>query len=225
MIVAAMSACVAVLLPAPFSHGVAAGDVTESTAVLWTRADSAGEERVDVAPDAAFAGVIFTDAMMATDDADLTVKVDVAGLSPGTTYFYRFTDAGGVAGEIGQFRTAPPPEEPAGFRFVFTGDSNFAYAPFNLLASVAEEEADFFIWFGDVTYADAASGDVSRAVVLNQYRAHYRQDRTDENLRRGLASTATWVGWDDHEGRRLRRRRSGVVRLARAPWRGLARVL
>lgn len=187
------------VLPSPFSYGVAAGDVTESAAILWTRADSAGEVRVEVALDDAFANVVFNETVLATDDADRTVKVDVTGLAAGAEHFYRFVDAGGVASETGRFRTAPAPDEPAGFRFGFSGDSNFAYAPFSLLSSAAEERADFFIWFGDTTYADLPSGGLPRAVTLEQYHAHYRQDRTDEHLRRVLASTATWVGWDDHE--------------------------
>lgn len=187
------------LLSAPFSHGVAAGDVTDDAAVLWTRADAPGEVRVEVALDEAFQDVVFERLLTASVENGLTVKIDANGLSAGTHHLYRFIDADGVTGDIGRFRTAPRADEPAAFRFVFTGDSNYANAPFSLLNSAAEERADFFIWFGDTTYADIPAGVAPRAVTLDQYRAHYRQDRTDENLRRLLAATPVWVGWDDHE--------------------------
>ena len=60
-------------------------------------------------------------------------------------------------------------------------------------------QPDLFLWFGDTVYTDVPSGGLGVAGTLGEYRAKYTQIRTDANLRRLLAGTAVWVGWDDHE--------------------------
>lgn len=186
-------------VPAAFPQGVASGDVTDTSAIVWTRAGTAEPLTVHVAADEQFAGAVFSAEAAPAHEADLTVKFDVTGLSPQTTYYYRFVSAGGEVSEVGRFRTAPSPDAEVPLRFIFSGDSNFVFGPFSVLASAADEDADFFVWFGDTTYADMTAGSAPVAVDLAGYRAHYRQDRGDPHLGRLLAHTATWVGWDDHE--------------------------
>jgi len=187
------------LVPSAFEQGLAAGDVTDSSAVLWTRAGVSTSVTLQVARDAEFRDLVFTDRDFAAELNDWIVKFEVTGLSPQTDYSYRFTTPEGETSQVGRFRTAPPPDVEVAVRFAFSGDSNFAFGPFTLLESAAAEDADFFIWFGDTTYADVASGAVPPATELEHYRAHYRQDRGDPHLGRLLADTAVWVGWDDHE--------------------------
>ena len=80
--------------------------------VLWTRlSDLSSDLPVSwhVARDEAFTQLVATGTATARADADYTVKVDALGLSPASSYFYRFT-AAGVSSPIGRTRTAPDPD-------------------------------------------------------------------------------------------------------------------
>jgi len=186
-----------------FSLGVAAGDVTTDAAVLWTRADEPGTIRLLVATSADLREPVITATAEALPEYDLTVKIDVGGLTPATDYFYRFErqDDPQVRSRVGRFRTAPPPDEPRPVRFAFSGDSNFARTPFVVLSAAARESLDLFIWYGDTIYADLPAGDLGVAATLDEYRAKYRQIRSDPHVQDLLARVAVWVGWDDHEVR------------------------
>src|SRR5207244_12353146 len=54
---------------------------------------------------------------------DGTVLVKATNLKPNTTYYYRFTGAGGTS-RVGSFRTAPSPSTPANLTFDFSGDQD-----------------------------------------------------------------------------------------------------
>lgn len=187
--------------PAGFSLGVASGDVTPSDVVLWTRADTPGNVAVEVAADEQFTAIIAQAQAAATAATDQCVKFDVPGLAPATPYFYRFRrgDDPSVVSRTGRFRTAAPPDAPSALRFLFSGDTNAAHAPFGVAGMAAREEADLFIWFGDTIYADAGGGGLAPARSLDEYRAKYRQVRSDPGIRDLLARMALLAGWDDHE--------------------------
>ena len=93
-------------------HGVAAGDADQTSVVLWARSEHTGTVVFELATDATFAAVSTTLTAEVSDPL-IPVKVDVTGLTAGTTYFYRATDAAGVIGN-GTFRTLHAP----GARFV-----------------------------------------------------------------------------------------------------------
>jgi alkaline phosphatase D len=184
-----------------FSLGVAAGDVRDTSAVIWTRADWLSVVRFELATDEAFTTVEQSGLRLASSDSDFVVKVELTGLSPATEYFYRFAVEGEAdrASRTGRFRTAPPADEPAALRFVFSGDTGFRFAPFPIVSQAAEEKADFLVWFGDTIYADdpAAAGGI--ASTLAEYRQKYRQIRSDPHFQEALSAMPVWVGWDDHE--------------------------
>ena len=184
-----------------FSAGVAAGDVTSTAAVVWTRADSPGGVRLELATGPEFDSILVQSDSDATDATDRTVRIDVTGLSPHATYYYRFVrlDDPAAVSRSGRFRTAPADDAGADLRFVFSGDTNFAYAPFGVVASLAREDADAFIWFGDTIYADVPAGGLGVARTLADYRAKYQQVRSDPSIQDALAATSLITGGDDHE--------------------------
>lgn len=193
----AWAACRCPESQAGFPQGVACGDVTGTSAVLWTRSDAAREVVVEVAEDPAFAAIVATQTAEADPQRDLTVKVVVAGLEPGREYFYRFRDDAESA--TGRFRTLPREDDVVGLRFLFSGDSEIGHGPFFVLGDAAESGVDLAIWGGDTIYGDVPAGDLGVAVTLEDYRAKYRQVRSDPNLRAFLASMSVRVVWDDHE--------------------------
>src|SRR5262245_40674311 len=107
-----------------FDYGVASGDVTSNTAVVWTKAAEQGSITLEVADEVNFAHIVFSHSREARDENDLTVKAQVKNLAPATTYYYRFVLEDGDASPVGKFATAPADETIAPFRFVYTGDSN-----------------------------------------------------------------------------------------------------
>src|SRR5688572_33288637 len=69
--------------PEGFPHGVAAGEVTAGTAVLWTRTDREALVRLEVSTHHALAGRnLFQQIFQATAATDFVVKASLAGLAP-----------------------------------------------------------------------------------------------------------------------------------------------
>src|SRR5262245_9767210 len=101
-----------------FRYGVAAGEVTATSALLWTRAPARGTVRLEV--DGPSTSVVQASATAAND---LTVQVTVRGLRPATPYAYRFVQ-GGRTSPVGRFTTAPRPGARARVRFALTGDAD-----------------------------------------------------------------------------------------------------
>lgn len=74
----------ATLSPVKFTHGVASGDVTSNSAVLWARVDNAAPLILQVSADPSFKQVDFKDKVEALKTDDYTVKDLATGLKPGT---------------------------------------------------------------------------------------------------------------------------------------------
>ena len=99
-------------VPAKFPQGVASGDPLSDAVMLWTRAvpEDAAQTRVPlqwvVARDAALSDLIASGTVTAKAEQDYTLKLDVQGLAPGTTYYYAFL-AAATRSPVGRTRTAP----------------------------------------------------------------------------------------------------------------------
>jgi alkaline phosphatase D len=140
---------------AEFRHGVASGDPLSDRVLLWTRISgiAAGSVSVDyqVWSDPALtqpvaAGTASTDA-----SRDYTVKVDVIGLQPGTSYYYRF-NSGGVASPVGRTRTAPQGTVDR-LRIGVVSCSSLAHGFFNAYRLLAERaDLDLILHLGDYIY-------------------------------------------------------------------------
>ena len=80
----------------PFAHGVASGDPLSDRVIIWTRitesTPSASSIPVtwEVSDAVSFTTIVRTGIQNTVANRDWTVKVDVTGLSPATTYYYRF---------------------------------------------------------------------------------------------------------------------------------------
>jgi len=191
-----------------FALGVAAGEVTASSAKLWTRAPAAGAVTLEVLPATGGARVdpLRTHTLRARSADDRTVQRVVTGLRPGTRHRYRFSQRG-VASAIGRFRTAPLPTASARVRFAITGDADATPGPngrpgfngFETYAAMAAEQNDFNVNFGDTIYSDSELAGAPVARTVEQKRAKYRLGLALAPLRRLRSSAALYSGWDDHE--------------------------
>jgi alkaline phosphatase D len=182
-----------------FAHGVASGDVTPGSVVLWTRVDQEGDVRAQVAKDESFKDLVVEGKQRSSADHDFAIKLGVDGLDPATRYYYRFLPPSGPASPVGTFETAPSPDAAADVVFAYDGDADAAYKPFNLLAKVRDDDPAFFVFLGDTVYADYTNTGLPAATTLDDYRQRYKVNWEDENLRNLLASTSTYAIWDDHE--------------------------
>ncbi len=193
-----------------FTHGVASGDVTSTSAILWTRVDRQTSVKVEVWDNATLTGPkVFQATEPQTSSAgDFTVKIEATGLSPDTTYYYRFRhgdEAGESVSPVGIFKTAPNAGAQANIRFTFTGDSDGtnvggvpAFNNFEVLNAARLENADFFVYLGDTIYSDSVFRPAP-AMTVDEYQAAYKLNRTYLNLTDLLKSTSTYAQPDDHE--------------------------
>jgi len=184
-------------------NGVASGDVSQDSVVLWTRSTALGDVTFEYSTDADFATIAGT-ATATVTDGDVPVKVEVDGLEADTEYFFRVTDAAGNS-EVGRFLTAAEQGEFNGLTFGIAGDWQQA-PPFPILSSAAERELGVFVKLGDTIYADTetpALPGVDQARTLEQFRIKHSEILSP---RFGLSATADLQATtsmlttiDDHE--------------------------
>ena len=191
-----------------FPYGVAAGEVTSTSAILWTRASLPGAVTLEVSTDARFRGMPVATVRLSVSRAyDLTVQRRIAALRPGTRYRYRFRQRA-VTSRVGSFRTAPPPALAETIRFAITGDADGALDPrtrrpayndFAVYARMAAERNHFNINLGDTIYSDSEIGGLPAALTVPQKWAKYRRNLAYPALVRLRAATGLYSHWDDHE--------------------------
>ena len=208
LIVAAIAALAAVSVQAQgatpsFRYGVAAGEVTATSAILWTRAPAAGNVRlvVRLGPEVVAARVL-----QATSASDLTVQSRITGLRPGRRYTYLFTRGRRVS-ESGTFSTAPSSTAGRRVRFAIAGDADatptesggLAFNRFQIYARMAAERNDFNINLGDTIYSDSEVDGAPVARTAAEKWGKYKLGLALPALRTLRASTSLYSHWDDHE--------------------------
>jgi len=192
--------------PVAFTHGVASGDVTPFSAVLWTRVDQTASLTAEVSTDAAFPKkATLKRSVEATAENDFTAKALIAPLKPDETYYYRWR-RGEAESQVGTFRTAPLPFLAADARFAYSGDSDGFGVPtffdnFDVLDAIGAENPDFWVYLGDTIYSDSSHRPGGPAMSLNDYRDAYKLNRGVDSgaLADLMAATSTYAIWDDHE--------------------------
>jgi len=81
---------------AHFEHGIASGDPSAESVILWTRVTPDTAESIemevtwDVSTTQDFAELINSGTLITNAARDWTVKANAKGLEAGTTYYYRF---------------------------------------------------------------------------------------------------------------------------------------
>lgn len=184
-------------------NGVASGDATQTSAVLWAHSTALGEVTFEYSTFDDFR-IIDGHETVAIVDVNQPVKVEISRLIPATQYYYRVTDAQNETA-VGEFRTPWDIGISAGLRFGASGDWQQA-PPFPSLKNVPERDLDFFIKLGDSIYADSetpALPGVMQARTLEDFRIKHGENlssRFGSNVMALLnASTPLLATIDDHE--------------------------
>ncbi|MBF8192505.1 alkaline phosphatase D family protein [Nonomuraea sp. K274] len=206
----------------PFTLGVASGEPLPDGVMLWTRlaadplsddprrpggmAQRAVEVRWQLAEDDRFTRGVRQGTLQALPIWAHSVHVRVAGLAPGTDYFYRFM-ANGALSPVGRTRTADDPASTRPVRFAVANCQRYEHGFYTAYRHLAAERPDVVIHVGDYIYESGEAADPVRplgpvsgqAIRLHEYRLRYARYRTDPDLRAAHAA-APWVPtWDDHE--------------------------
>ena len=207
----------------PFSLGVAAGSPTVDGFVVWTRLapqplsndpDAPGGVRPGaytigyvVATDASLRSIVRTGTAVADARFAYSVHVEIGGLEPGRSYWYRFT-CGDATSRVGRAITLPAPgAATARLRLGYVSCANYEHGYFAAYRHLADEAPDVAIFLGDYIYEYIdksatkvrAHSDGVDATTLPLYRNRYAQYRTDPDLQRLHAEVPALVTWDDHE--------------------------
>ncbi len=144
------------------THGVASGDVTDSTAVIWAAVDQPAELRARIQPIIGGEAAREVIGSMAEPSA-LAAAVQLSGLESGTAYRYEvwFANAAGrSAVEAGQFTTAPAESTSRAVSFIWSGDlggqkyCRRVERGYPIFAAMTDFAPDFFVANGDMIYAD-----------------------------------------------------------------------
>jgi len=217
--VATVSAASPALAAGPsFVHGVASGDPLANKVIIWTRVSGRSRStsvRWMVALDADFAQVMKQGTFVTNSARDYTVKVDVAGLTPATTYFYKF-QVDSVTSPTGRTRTLPAAGASiASVKFAIFSCSGFEVGYFNAYKeAAARDDLDAAIHLGDYIYeyparasgigttlADRIDALQPKTEILKlaDYRSRHATYRTDPDLQALTAKTPLIAVYDDHE--------------------------
>ena len=197
-----------------FPYGVASGDLTSDSVVLWTKVATPGSAvswwcepaRVD----GPSGGRRLSGTAMA-DPATGSVHVLVDGIGGERQYRYGFA-AGGAASPEGLFKTLPI-DRPARFAVVCCAKFNSGF--FNAYRALAEmDDIDFVLHLGDYVY-EAAEVPVGKqtpganigrpmdplgtCVTYADYDTRYREYRGDQDLLLLHSRHAMIATVDDHE--------------------------
>lgn len=192
------------LLDKPFiSHGVASGDVTDSSAILWTRTNKAANVQFEISTDSTFKHNTFVKTSPAEIKNDFTVKVAVNGLKPDTTYYYRAHAVSSQYTVNGSFKTAPEENSLKPLTMVWGGDTggHGEIPPYKSFEAMSALNPDLFLYSGDTIYADSPTPAVPNppSQTVEDFWAKYKETRTDKGFRSLLQKTGTFAIWDDHE--------------------------
>jgi alkaline phosphatase D len=190
-----------------FAHGVASGDPLPDGVILWTRVNAKAPVDVawEMAKDAAFAAVVRQGTFATTAERDYTVKVDVTGLEPGTTYYYRFRALGATSSTA---RTRTAPRDAKRLRFAVVSCSSLPHGFFHVYRAIAERAdldavihlGDYIYEYGDNEYGSFRTSEPRHEIVsLDDYRTRHSQYKRDPDLQEVHRQHPFVCTWDDHE--------------------------
>jgi alkaline phosphatase D len=202
-----------------FLHGVASGDPLHDRVILWTRATplkDMGSRAItiawEVARDPEFRQLVNSGNTETSAARDYTIKIDAAGLAPGSRYYYRFRSADHIS-PVGTTRTLPDHNAEA-VTLAVVSCSNYPAGRFHVYREIAlRQDLDAVLHLGDYIYeyprggyASGQAAQLGREVLpegeiltLQDYRQRYAQYRSDPDLQAAHQQHPFIAVWDDHE--------------------------
>ena len=204
-----------------FTHGVASGEPSQNSVLLWTRYrpgdDSDTRIEVEVSESSDFDRIVRTAAAKSGAWRDHTVKITVDGLQPGRRYHYRFVAPDGTRSKPGRTTTLPEGNVDQ-FSIAIFSCSDYVTGYGNAFRHAAQrDDIDLAVHLGDYIYEMSKTFYASlfgslvlpdrwSALVpendlrtLADYRARYALYRSDPDVQALHARMPMIAQWDDHE--------------------------
>ncbi len=208
-----------------FLHGVASGDPTENSVIIWTRLtpeNNLNELNLsyEVSKFEDFSTLIHSGDVKAKKDNDYTVKIDLQNLEAEEEYYYRFK-ANDKVSVIGKTKTIS--SNPSQVKMAVFSCSNYPNGYFNAYMEASKiQDLDVVLHLGDYiyeygmfeadgvtpAYATKNAVEIGRALpsdndtellTIEDYRKRYALYRTDEGLQSLHKKVPFITVWDDHE--------------------------
>ena len=197
----------------PFYYGVASGDPTPNSVVIWSKitpdVDAPTRLKWEVATDSIFKNIIQNGETITDETANYTTTLEITELRPNQFYFYRFFH-GNTPSVIGRTKTAPVGDVEH-LKLAVVSCANFEAGYYNAYENIARRnDIDAVLHLGDYIYEYKTGqyGDSTLArkhipakeiTELGDYRARYAQYRLDPNLQHLHQRHPMIAIWDDHE--------------------------
>lgn len=202
----------------PFSLGVASGMPRPDSVVLWTRLAPLGEDVAerDARPPCKVRWEVFADEALRQRVAQgeqithaargFSVHVQVDGLAPQRTYWYRFS-CGDAMSRVGRTRTAPAAGAAVNrLRLALASCQHYEYGYYVAHREIAGRELDAVVFVGDYIYEGSINPtnaqrhhDAPMPHTLDEYRARHALYKRDSDLQAAHAVHPWILTWDDHE--------------------------
>lgn len=223
---AAQAVCSSVSAPAsaqaaafdkdPFGLGIASGQPTAHSVVLWTRLLPGNPMRnpwkdVDVpvqwelANNPDFAQPLKSGTTTALAALSHSVHLDVDQLPANSVLWYRFR-AGQFVSPTGRTRTLPAPDDnTTPLKVAFASCQRYHSGAFVAYDHMLADAPDLVVFLGDYIYEMGATQNENRgtwmypATKITDYRELYELAKTDPSLQRMHAACPWLIIWDDHE--------------------------
>ncbi|MEY3016875.1 MAG: hypothetical protein RL336_10 [Pseudomonadota bacterium] len=198
-----------------FAHGVASGEPTAESVLLWSRISTdrpVVKVSWAVATDMAMKNIVQEGVVTTDQKQDYCVKVEVPGLSSGSTYYYQFNFAGTYS-EIGRTKTLAEGDL-SELKIAVVSCSNLPFGFFNAYEDIAKRSdidvvlhlGDYLYEYGPDGYGGAVGARIGRnheppreTITLADYRIRHGQYKADRASRLMHAAHPLIAIWDDHE--------------------------
>ncbi len=203
-----------------FTLGVASGDPSAHSVVLWTRLapdplaggglanTKAIRVDIEVALDPGFQHIVRAGRKWTRATEGHVVNVQARGLPSDSILYYRFHALGQTSG-IGRTRTFPGRFDSADHvRFAVVSCQNYNHGFYTAYRDIVAQDVDFVIHTGDYIYEGGPPGtpiapgrghDSPEIMTVEEYRNRYALYRLDPDLQLAHAEVPFLVTWDDHE--------------------------
>ena len=202
----------------PFTLGVASGDPTDQSVILWTRLaiDSLNgggmpakdiEVLWEVSSTDAFDDIVSSGLVTAEERFGHTVHIDVPLSTGESIVFYRFR-IGDYVSPIGKTRLSSPSGSTTPIKVAAVSCQNYTDGFYNAYADLVEQSPDLVTFLGDYIY-ESGVGTLDATTVrlhnsdeikdLVAYRNRYALYRSDPLLQAAHAVCPWVITWDDHE--------------------------
>lgn len=199
-----------------FTLGVASGDPWPDSVVLWTRlapdpTNGGGmppqpvQVTWELASDEKMQQVVRRGTAMAMPNDAHSLHIEVDGLQPARTYWYRFRTRSEES-IVGRTRTAPAPGVLAErLRFALCCCQDYSHGYYTSHRDMANDDLDAVVFVGDYIYEGWPEAGWPRVhnnndtQTLDDFRNRHALYKTDPDLQANHAAHPFIITWDDHE--------------------------